>query len=144
MMIRKAAGRLLAALGLAGAASAAAHAASLPQEPPVAPAEAPAAWISFAETATRSVSAWLEDDSAASVAVRTYLGEAEAEAGESRPLELKLWISADGQVSRIDFAPFAHAEANQAMTDALVGRTLPTPPPADMRQPLRIAVQPGE
>ena len=143
MTIRKVAGRLLAGLGLAGAASGAAHAV-MPQEAPVAPTEAPAAWIAFAETATRSVSAWLEDNSAASVAVRTYLGEAEATAGESRPLELRMWISADGRVSRIAFAPIAHAEANQAMTDALVGRTLPTPPPADMRQPLRIAVQLGE
>lgn len=140
MTLRKVAGRLLAALGLAGGVSGAVQA----QEAPVAAAQAPAAWIAYAETATEAVSAWLEEDSAPSVAVRTYLGAAEAEAGDSHPLQLKLWIDAEGRVSRIDFAPFAHAEANTAMKDALVGRAFASPPPADMLQPLRIEVQPGE
>ncbi|MFC7379183.1 hypothetical protein [Brevundimonas sp. GCM10030266] len=143
MTMRKVAGRLLAALGLAGAASGAAQAQDAAQEPPVAPVQAPAAWVAYAEEATGAVSAWLEDDSASSVAVRTYMGAAEAEAGEPRPLELKLWIDAEGRVSRIDFTPFVHAEANAALTDALVGRAFTAPPPAGMLQPLRIEVQAG-
>lgn len=124
--------------GLLGLASSPAAAQSL------GPAEAPAAWVAYAETVSQAVSTWLEEDAEPSVAVRAYMGAAQAAEGEVQPLALKIWIDGHGRLTRIDFPPFAHAEANTALRDALVGRTLAASPPPDMIQPLRIAVQPGE
>lgn len=138
MSVRKIAGRLLTALGLAALPTAPAAAQSM------VPNRAPEAWVAYAQTVSRSVSGWLEEDSEPSLTARTYMGQVEAEAGAPRPLELKVWIGSDGRIARIDFPPFAHAEANTALRVALVGRALVAPPPDDMIQPLRIEVQPGE
>lgn len=140
--VRKVATRLLAALGLAALPAAPAAAQSGGQS--TAPSQAPEAWVAYAGTVSRSVSGWLEEDSEPSLTARTHMGQVEVEAGAPRPLELKVWIGSDGRIARIDFPPFAHAEANTALRAALVGRGLPTPPPADMIQPLRIEVQPGD
>lgn len=137
MTMRKVAGRLLAALGLAALPAVPAAAQSMPS------IQAPEAWVAYAETVSRSVSTWLEEEGEPSLTARTYMGQVDAEAGAPRPLELKVWIGSDGRIARIDFPPFADAEANTALRAALVGRGLPTPPPADMIQPLRIEVRPG-
>lgn len=95
----------------------------------------PAAWVAYAEDATVAVSGWLSEDSEAAVRARGYLL-----AGRSATtLELKIWIEANGAVSRIGFAPLGDAAADAALTTALVSRRLPPPPPR-MTQPLRLAV----
>jgi hypothetical protein len=111
----------------------------------VAPNPAPAEWMDYAHKVSDAVSIWLEEEDGPALVVRRYLGMARTEAlAEPEPLTLKVWIDARGRVERLDFAPFADAEVNQAVRDALLGRTLAAAPPKDMIQPLRIAVQPGE
>lgn len=111
----------------------------------VAPSQAPTEWMDYAHRVSDAVSIWLEEKDGPALVVRSYLGVARAEArAEPEPLTLKVWIDGQGRIERLDFAPFAEAEVNQALRDALLGRNLAAAPPKDMIQPLRIAVQSGE
>ncbi|MEG3086710.1 hypothetical protein [Sphingomonas sp. PB4P5] len=121
-------------VGLGGAAAA--------QPQSVAPSEAPIAWVRYAETATRSVTTWLEEDSEPATAFRAYLHQTRpAEDQPSPPLVLKVWIKRDGRVDRIGFTPFADQSANASLLTSIVGRTLPSAPPRGMLLPLRLAIQ---
>ena len=128
--------RLAAALGLCLAMSSVANAQTIP------PSQAPAEWVRYAESATRTVTGWLREESETGVRLRTYLeGTREAEDRATPPLMLRLWIGADGAVTRIDFTPFAHDQANADVRSLIVGRKLPSAPPVDMRQPMVLGVQ---
>ena len=106
------------------------------------PAQAPAAWIAYAEAATASVTTLLQVDSEPATRLRAYL-EATRPAPDQPTalLVLKIWVDPDGAVSRIDYPPFAHAQANADLRGLIVGASLPGTPPADMLLPMRIAVQ---
>jgi hypothetical protein len=107
-------------------------------ETPLAPREAPAAWIAYAERATSAVALWLAEDNEPASRLRGYLlagPEAKAVA-----LQVKVWVTPEGVVSRVDYAPLGDAEAERDLTAALVGREL-TPPPPRMIQPLRLAIE---
>jgi hypothetical protein len=108
----------------------------------VPPSAAPVEWVRYAESATASITTWLESDSEAAQRLRAYL-DSTRPAGDqpTPPLQIKVWVDAGGTVSRIDFTPFAHEEANGDLRGLIVGRQLPGPPPPDMLQPIRIAVQ---
>jgi hypothetical protein len=107
---------------------------------PVVPA-APAAWIAYAEAATATVATWLRGEDEAALRLRAYLAAAQpADPAQARALVLKLWIGADGTVSRIGFAAFAHAEPNNDLQALIVDKRLP-PPPNGMLQPIRVAVE---
>lgn len=124
---------LAAALGLAAPVQVRAQS--------LAPEAAPAAWVAYAETATQVVTSWLEDESEVASSLRYYLHQTRAAADQpTPPLVLKLWIDSQGVISRVDFAPFAHAEADAALRSAVDGRRL-APPPSGMIQPLRLSVQ---
>lgn len=108
----------------------------------ISPGQAPAAWLRYAEGATRDVTGWLQEDSEAGVGLRTYLEGLRPAADQQTPaLRLKLWIDTTGKIERVDFAPFAHEEANAAVRKLTMGRMLAGSPPCDMRQPLHLAVQ---
>lgn len=105
------------------------------------PEAAPVAWVAYAEAATEAVSAWLEEENEAASSLRRYLHQTRAAADQpTPPLVLKLWIDSQGVISLVDFAPFAHAEADAALRSAVDGRRL-APPPSGMIQPLRLSVQ---
>jgi hypothetical protein len=124
---------LAAALGLAAPVQA--------QTQSLAPEAAPAAWVAYAEAATRTVTAWLEEDGDAASSLRLYLHQTRPAPDQpTPPLELKLWIDHDGVVSRVGFAPFAHKEADADLKTSVQGRRL-SPPPSGMLQPLRLALQ---
>lgn len=111
----------------------------------VAPNLAPVEWIEYAHKVSDAVAIWLEERDGPALVVRSYLGADRTEAhAEPEPLTLKVWIDGQGRIERLDFAPFADAEINKALSDALLGRDLAAAPPKDMIQPLRIAVQTGE
>jgi hypothetical protein len=130
-------GRLLAAFAGAGLVAAAPVAAQT-----VTPEQAPAEWVRYATGATIAVTGWLQADSEAAGRLRAYLDATRPAPDQpTAPLVIKLWIDADGTVSRIEHPPFAHAEANADLSALVVGRRLPTAPPRDMLLPLRIAVQ---
>lgn len=127
------AGLLSGFSGLGGPASA--HGQS------VTPAEAPSEWVAYAQTATQSITRWLEEDSEAAIAFRAYLNQTRAADDQpARPLVLKVWIEANGRISRLGFAPFAHEAANAGLRGLLVGRSLAAPP-SGMLLPLRLSVQ---
>lgn len=105
-------------------------------------AEAPAEWVRYAALATESLTAWLEEDSESSAAFRAYLHQTRPAEDQPTPaLMLKIWITPEGVVDRMDFPPFAHEAANIQLRAAVVGRALPAPPPRDMLLPLRLAIQ---
>jgi hypothetical protein len=125
------------ASGLAGPGVAAA---AQPQS--VAPAEAPAAWVRYAEMATQSITAWLEEDGEPATAFRTYLHQTRPAEDQPTPLlVLKVWIKPDGRIDRTEFTPFADDAANAALRAAIVGRTLASRPPRGMLLPLRVGIQ---
>lgn len=106
--------------------------------PPAAPAE----WVRYAEATTISITRWLQADDEAAVRFRAYLDGTRPAPGQATlPLMLKVWIAADGTVSRVEFAPFAHDQANADLRVLIAGRKLASPPPKAMRQPLRLAIQ---
>ncbi|HRL25662.1 MAG TPA: hypothetical protein PLT84_12810 [Brevundimonas diminuta] len=125
------------ATGLAAAFGLAAPA----QAQSLTPEDAPAAWVVYAEAATRAVTAWLEENGEAASSVRHYLHQTRPAPDQpTRPLVLKLWIDPKGLISRIDFTPFAQAETDVALRSVVDGRRL-APPPSGMLQPLRLLVQ---
>ncbi|MCG2841219.1 hypothetical protein L6Q21_09530 [Sandaracinobacter sp. RS1-74] len=108
----------------------------------VAPSAAPSEWVAYAEGATAAITAWLQAEDEPARRLRAYLDGTRKSPGErTAPLVLKLWIDRDGTVSRIEFTPFAHAEANADLRSLIVGRKLDGKPPRDMLLPMLIAVQ---
>lgn len=108
----------------------------------VSPAQAPAEWVAYAERATVSVTELLQADSEQAVRLRAYLDATRPAPDQPTALlVLKIWVDDDGMVSRIDYPPFAHAQANADLRGLIVGTALPGTPPADMLLPMRIAVQ---
>lgn len=107
----------------------------------LAPESAPPVWVAYAETVTRTVAAWLEEEGGPASSLRLYLHQSRPAADQpTPPLVLKLWIDPQGLVSRIDFMPFADAEVDALLRSAIDGRRL-SRPPSGMLQPLRLAVQ---
>lgn len=128
--------RLAATLGLGLALAGVASAQTIP------PSKAPAEWVRYAESTTSTVTGWLREESETGVRLRTYLESTrEAEGRPTKPLMLRLWIGADGAVTRVEFTPFAHDQANTDVRSLIAGRKLPSAPPAEMRQPMLLGVQ---
>lgn len=108
----------------------------------VAPSAAPAEWVGYAEDATSMIGKWLEAEEEAAQRLRSYLDATRTAPNQpTSALELKIWVAADGTVSRVDFTPFAHEQPGTDLRGLIVGRRLAGPPPGGMRLPLRIAIQ---
>ncbi len=129
----------LAGAGLAAAVPAQARNASSTS---VDPAAAPAEWVRYAESATVAVTRLLEADTQTAARLRAFLDATRPAADQpTKPFVLKIWIDADGAVSRIDHAPFADAQANADLSALLVGQPMPGHPPNGMLLPLRVLIQ---
>jgi hypothetical protein len=114
-------------------------AASMPEAQP---AQIPQAWLAYAERAGQSLSAWLSSDAPAALRLRATLDSSRT--GPDRPpppVSVAIWIGADGTVTRVS-GPFpVDSSANADLQGLLVGHRLPSSPPADMLQPLRLSLQ---
>ena len=107
----------------------------------VAPDQAPAAWVAYAETATQTVTAWLNAETPPAPRVRAILAATRPAPDQpTPPLVVKLWIDGGGTITRVEFAPLADAAADADLRGLLVGRQLGAPP-HHMRLPMRIALQ---
>jgi len=53
----------------------------------------------------------------------------------------RLWIDATGAITRAEFAQIIDRKPNHGLRALLIGQKLSAPPPKNMLQPLRIAVQ---
>ncbi len=125
---------------VAGLAAAVGLGANVQAQEPLAPQQAPAAWIAYAERATDAIAAWLAEDRHAPARVRGYLLAGPKAKAKAVALELKVWVAADGVVSKVDFAPLGDASADADLTASIAGRRL-GPPPPHMLQPLRLAIE---
>lgn len=106
------------------------------------PEAAPRAWVAYAETVNRKVTEWLRSEDEPAVRLRAYIDGLRPAADQSSlPITLRLWIDAKGVVTRVEFAPFAHEEANTDLRGLLVGRAVGVSPPRSMLLPLRLTVQ---
>lgn len=123
---------LLGALGVAAPASA--------QQ--IEAGKAPPAWIAYAQTVSEVIRGAISGEEPAAVRFKAYLDASRTDPAQPPPaLALKLWIGAKGVVTRVEFAPFAHEEANSDLTSLLVGRAIGSTPPKGMLLPLRLTVQ---
>jgi hypothetical protein len=121
---------LAALLGTASAASA----------QTIAPAQAPVAWVAYAEEATATVSTWLAGEGEAETRVRAELDQRQGSPdAPSTPIEVRLWIAADGRIERIGLPSAEPGRPGPALESALVGRWL-APPPRDILLPLRVCL----
>lgn len=59
----------------------------------------------------------------------------------SPPLSPRLWIDTAGAITRIEFVRIIDRQSNDDPRALLIGQKLSAPPPKNMLQPLRIAVQ---
>lgn len=128
--------RLLALLGglaLGGAAAA----------QPALPA-APDSWLAYAGEVSRTLPIWLAEDTAPAQRLRDHLvAMRPAPDASTPPVFLKLWVASDGTVSRIESLDVVDAQVDADLRMSLVGRRLPSAPPKDMRQPIRLKFQLG-
>ncbi|MEG3089658.1 hypothetical protein [Sphingomonas sp. PB4P5] len=107
----------------------------------VAPANAPAAWLRYAEAATQEISVRLQAESDAAVRLRRYLdGTRPAPDQPATPLLLKIWVNRQSVVTRIEAPSFAQDEPNADLRSLILGQRLPGSPPRGIILPLRIAI----
>lgn len=107
----------------------------------VAPEAAPAAWVAYADQVNARVTAWLGSDDETATRLRAYVDGTRPSPDAAAPtLALRLWVTPAGVIERIAFTPFADAAANADLEALLVGKPIGAPPPRDMVQPLRLAL----
>lgn len=109
----------------------------------LAPADVPASWVQYAEHATGSVSSWLEGEDTAAVDLRTRIFAEGGPGQVEQPLVVSLWIEGD-RVSDVKLRAAGYAQAESDLKAFLVGRRLQAAAPKDMRQPINMALEPGD
>ena len=103
-------------------------------------AQVPSHWISYANLAGNQLQASLSDPANdAVVRLHGWMQERilkEGQAVPPAPLVVRLWIAADGGVSRLEFSTLGQAQADADLRAVLATEPLSEPPPRDMRQPM--------
>lgn len=95
----------------------------------------------YGRVTVRTVTSWLNLDTPPVAHVRSMLMGGQVDPGNlPPPLLVKLWIGRDGTITRMELPPLSDQQVNQGLQGLLIGRHL-SPPPPDMLQPLRIAIQ---
>jgi hypothetical protein len=104
------------------------------------PEQAPAAWVAYAQDATRAITQWLNADDPPAPKLRASLDAVRPAPDRPVPaLVVKVWVGSDGALTRVDTFPPASPTTTQDLRTLLVGRHL-APPPRRMRQPMRLAL----
>lgn len=131
--LRALAAGVAAALGLAAPVSAAGQSLS--------PEAAPKEWIAYAEASMQAMNGWLAEEGEAASSLRRSLELTRPAPDQATPaVEVRLFIDKNGSVSLHGHSPLPDADAVVALRSVLNGRRL-APPPPDMLQPLRLAIQ---
>jgi hypothetical protein len=134
---RLAVGGISALLGIAGATDAIAQTSRR-----VSPEQAPPSWMAYAQTVSEAIRSAISSEEPVAVRLKAHLDATRTDPSQpSVMLPLKLWVDAKGVIMRVEFAPFADAEANTDLTNLLVGRAVGSAPPRKMLLPLRLTVQ---
>jgi hypothetical protein len=106
----------------------------------VAAERAPPEWIAYAQVSGDTIRAWIEGEDPVAVRFKAYLESSWQDGAKPAPvLALRIWVDDRGTITRADFLPFAHAEANADLTGLLVGHVLGAPPKG-MLLPLRLSI----
>lgn len=107
----------------------------------ITPDQAPAAWVAYAQDATRIITAQLNADTPPVPRIRAVLDAMRPAPDQPPPpLVVKIWVGRAGAVTRAEFPPLADAQADQDLHALLQGQRL-SPPPRGMRQPMRLGLQ---
>jgi hypothetical protein len=108
----------------------------------MAPEQAPASWIAYAEKVHGGVTRWLTGSDAAAVKFRIALDAARPAPDQPGvPLMLRLWISPRGVIDRVENDPLGVPEGDIALGTLLVGKAIGSAPPRRMLLPLRLRIQ---
>ncbi|WP_124517238.1 hypothetical protein [Burkholderia stagnalis] len=119
-----------------------------PAQPgPVSLADAPEAWVVYAQRVSRRLEAALDGTGAAAGRLRAYL-ECQAGAAENdgaMPPEwlLRAWLDRRGDVERIESIPAFVPDVAADLRSVLVGQPIGAPPPRGMVQPVVVRVHVG-
>lgn len=100
----------------------------------------PQSWSSYAGLVGRQFQVWLMGDDDVAYRFHKFL-EDRAVGGLDAPLpplQVKVWIDADGRVGRVEFLSLGDAQADADLRQLLTQKSLSEPPPPDMRQPLML------
>lgn len=126
---------VLGGLAAAGAAAAAA-----------APQQIPATWLAYAAQASDALGQRLARSEDADVARFQAWLQQHPHAAHAEVLAVSLWIDGNGTIIRSQFASLGDAQADADLRALLASTRLPTAPPSQMRQPLRLglSLQPTE
>ena len=103
-------------------------------------ADAPAAWLRYAEEATATLSRRLQANDPATARLRTALARTN-EGAAADSLSLFVWVDRLGRVTRIAAPAVTDPAAVQDLQAALVGQPLAGSPPRDLRVPLHLRIQ---
>lgn len=133
--------RILGGVGIGITVSATPVLAQTPARAQAQPAQPiPQHWVSYAQLVGNQLQDRLGDaQSEAVVRLHAWMQERilkEGQAVPPGPLVVRLWIAADGSVSRLEFATLGQAQADADLRAVLTAEPLSEPPPRDMRQPM--------
>jgi hypothetical protein len=101
----------------------------------------PQAWVAYAQLVGEQFQHSLEGYDATASELHAYLEDRmQHSPPETIPsmVDVRAWIGADGSVTRVAFASFGDAQADDDLRAVLMAYAIGVPPPADMRQPLRV------
>jgi hypothetical protein len=103
--------------------------------------QVPAAWITYAEEATRTVISWVNTEDPPAPRIRAVLEQTRPAPDQpTPPLVVKIWVDRSGAITRVEFPPLSDAQATQDLQTLLKRRKLAAPPKG-MRQPMRLGLQ---
>ncbi|WP_349544567.1 YbaB/EbfC family DNA-binding protein [Paraburkholderia acidicola] len=126
-------GMLVALLTMTGSVTAGSQTLDVPQP-----------WIDYAHQVGRQFQASLETDNDAANQLHQFLEDRILNAkGDTPPpaIVVRAWIGANGAVTRVEFDTLGDAKADATLRQMLTAHPIAEPPPADMRQPLRVRLQ---
>ena len=106
--------------------------------------DVPQPWIDYAHQVGRQFQASLETDNDAANQLHRFLEDRILNAKGATPppaIVVRAWIGADGAVTRVEFDTLGDAKADATLRQLLTAHPIAEPPPADMRQPLRVRLQ---
>ncbi|CAB3643411.1 hypothetical protein LMG24238_00493 [Paraburkholderia sediminicola] len=109
------------------------------QSQPVPAAQAPQAWVAYAQGVGQQFQTALEGASAEAQRFHAFLelrAASDSEAGSAPPmLSVKVWLDASGHIVRVAFAPLGDQQADDDLRTLLLAQSAGVPP-RGMRQPL--------
>lgn len=94
----------------------------------------PQHWLAYAQQAGTELQRRLGEDSVPANQLHDWMERSASQPQRQDPVVVKLWIAANGRISRSEFTSLGDADADAAL-ESLLQAPL-AQPPADMRQPL--------